>query len=118
MMHKLSIAFACAAGVFAGQACQADSGAQLYLARANTSAEQFQQDRDDCIAKATKHVRVISQTSSDYAMQPGMGDPAPTVWSLPTTEVSSYEQHSNPVLIRCMLAKGYQISPTGPQTSR
>lgn len=93
-MYRLSIAIACAA--LASQACLADNGgARFNLAKANTSAEQFRQDRDDCSAKTAEEVK------------------KPSAGTQTDAQGSTYYRANVPAFLECMKAKGYQETAAG-----
>jgi hypothetical protein len=108
-MRRLSIAFACAAVVFASQACLADSHAPSCLVRAQTSVEQFQQDRDDCITKAM--TGVWGSCNSPKGYYPDTPGGPPQVHGGPCSTLD-YKPNA-PKFLHCMQGKGYQESPTG-----
>ena len=118
-MHRLSIAFACVAGVFASQASLADSPAPFYMAKANTSVTQFRQDRDDCISMTTEAIQGSSNSPSAPSVPISVTQGPPpnnTSPSIRIPEGTTYYKPNVPEFIRCMKAKGYQESPTGPKT--
>jgi hypothetical protein len=103
MMHRLSIAFACAAVVLASQASLALShdDARFYLARANTSLEQFRHDRGECEQKAETGGSAnhhVTQRAPEYPLWPGAS---------PNDKYAGYDYLAAKFL-RCMAAKGYQ----------
>lgn len=98
-MQKLLIGFACV--VFASQACLADNGVRFNLARPNTSAEQFRQDRDDCSAKTAEEVSRPAATPDNKAST--------------TAQPTTYYRANVPAFLQCMKAKGYQESAAGPR---
>jgi hypothetical protein len=109
-MHRVSIAFAFVAGVFAYQACLAQSQPLYNFVKANTSDEQFRHDRDECVARATTVEQGYCSSKMIYApLTPG-GPPQLT----PDTRCYSPRQPARSTstygFLNCMLAKGYQRS--------
>ncbi len=116
-MHRLSIAFACV--VFASQPCWADHDLRFNLVRANTSFEQFRDDRNDCSLKTAQEVKGWSFTpapSSGSTNEPLTGPPnnnGPSHFD----RTSGYRANV-PEFLRCMTAKGYQVRPREPSAAR
>jgi hypothetical protein len=107
-MHRFSIAFACIAGVFASQACLADSHMPFHFTKANLNDEQFRQDRKECIAKATTVYEGSCVSQTAYAQTtPGGISQIETTGCIPTHGGIMRDSHD---FLRCMLAKGYQES--------
>jgi|WetSurMetagenome_2_1015567.scaffolds.fasta_scaffold231107_1 hypothetical protein len=118
-MHRLSIVFACAAIVFASQASLArdDHDVHFSLARANTSLDQFRQDREDCKVKAVRggHHGPPPQTFTkiwpNYSIHPDDDS---------NTNPGNDYEYLGAKFLRCMLAKGYEKATwsTGFHTGR
>jgi hypothetical protein len=140
-MRRVSIVLACA--VFASQACLAGPprGQRFDLGRPNTTTEQFQQDRNDCVATIIAALRRQMHSSradrlhlcqgNPNGLPPNPGYAASTPYS-PAYDrpADSYGYHNGPgpdkyyyadaAFLECMRLKGYTRVPeswafhTGP----
>jgi hypothetical protein len=113
-MRKLSLTFACVAGVIAGPSCLA--GSPLYsFVKADATEDQFRHDRNACMAEATVAYRGGCSSHMAFAANGPHG--ALQAYN----ETSCYSPSglsrstSTPHFLRCMTAKGYrQSAPAMP----
>lgn len=120
-MRKLSIAVLCVASVFASQACFAAHGLRFDLGRRNTTVEQFQHDRDMCVAKVIASSRHSSLVDRRRYCQSSQWDVSPVTMDPPPTDFHGYRNRSegrpdryffaDDLFIECMRAKGYTRVP-------
>jgi hypothetical protein len=125
VMRKLTLVLACVVAVVASQDCLAAHGLRIDLGRRDTTLEQFQQDRDICVAKVIARARHSSRADHRRTCQYNQDGLPPVALNPPPTDFHGYrgdgtsedyrsgrQYHlADDLFIECMRAKGYTRVP-------